>query len=115
MTLAQRYGLVKQPPKLLTEMQWEAVHAQSQAREDSTGECCICREHFGPGEQVLLSCSHSFHRDCLASFERWGERSLACMLHAQLPDQWRNCTVSRWVRRQKWEHGCMPPIILRSF
>lgn len=84
MTLAQRYGLVKQPPKLLNEMQWRAVHAKSQAREDSTGECCICREHFGPGEQVLLSCSHSFHRDCLASFERWGVRDLACVLHAQL-------------------------------
>ena len=84
MTLAQRYGLVKQPPKLLSGVQWRAVHAQSQAREDSTGECCICREHFGPGEQVLLSCSHSFHRDCLASFERWGLGTLACKLCAQL-------------------------------
>lgn len=93
MTLAQRYGVVKQPPKLLTEMQWRAVHAKSQAREDSTGECCICREHFGPGEQVLLSCSHSFHRDCLASFERWGVRVWhVCCMHSC--DQARNCSSS---------------------
>lgn len=33
--------------------------------------CSICMEAFGLRDQVLLSCSHTFHRSCLESFERY--------------------------------------------
>lgn len=36
----------------------------------SIGTCPICMEEFGLREQVLLSCSHLFHRSCIESFER---------------------------------------------
>ena len=70
-TLAQRHGLVKAPPAVLSEQEWLSMHARSQERQDSQHECCICREHFGLQEQVLLSCSHVFHKQCILSFERY--------------------------------------------
>ena len=71
-TLAQRRGLIKAPPRLLTEQQWSLSQARSAARQDSHRECSICCEHFGMEEQVLLSCSHVFHKQCITSFERYG-------------------------------------------
>ncbi|KAL3130514.1 hypothetical protein ABBQ38_008329 [Trebouxia sp. C0009 RCD-2024] len=71
LTLAQRHGLVKAPPRLLSEQQWLSTHAKSTARQDSQHECSICCEHFGLEEQVLLSCSHVFHKQCITSFERY--------------------------------------------
>ena len=47
------------------------MHAKSTARQDSHHECSICCEHFGMEEQVLLSCSHVFHKQCIISFERY--------------------------------------------
>lgn len=70
-TLAQRHGLVKAPPAVLSEQEWESMQAKSRDRQDSHHECCICREHFGLQEQALLSCSHVFHKQCILSFERY--------------------------------------------
>ncbi|DBA90567.1 TPA: RING finger protein 32 [Trebouxia sp. C0004] len=78
-TLAQRHGLVKAPPPLLSEQQWLSMHAKSTSRQDSQHECSICCEHFGMEEQVLLSCSHVFHKQCITSFERFA-RSRCCPL-----------------------------------
>ncbi|GIL96363.1 hypothetical protein Vretimale_2221, partial [Volvox reticuliferus] len=79
MTLAQHLGLIPRPPPLLTEDQWTEVHLRSRLRQDSAHECVICREEFQAGAQVLLSCSHTFHRHCLAAFERFS-RSKTCPL-----------------------------------
>ncbi|KAG2454100.1 hypothetical protein HYH02_001139 [Chlamydomonas schloesseri] len=79
MTLAQHLGLIPRPPPLLTEDQWTEVHLRSRLRQDSANECVICREEFQTGAQVLLSCSHTFHRHCLASFERYS-RAKTCPL-----------------------------------
>ncbi|GLI69340.1 hypothetical protein VaNZ11_013926 [Volvox africanus] len=79
MTLAQHLGLIPRPPPLLTEDQWTEVQLRSRLRQDSAHECVICREDFQDGAQVLLSCSHTFHRHCLASFERFS-RSKTCPL-----------------------------------
>lgn len=38
--------------------------------------CPICFESFGLREQVLLSCSHTFHRCCLDSFEAYQRREI---------------------------------------
>eukprot|EP00729_Bicosta_minor_P017275 gene17275-7377_t len=37
---------------------------------DSKRPCCICQERFGVHQQVLLSCTHVFHRACLRAFEQ---------------------------------------------
>ncbi|PNW78548.1 hypothetical protein CHLRE_09g392650v5 [Chlamydomonas reinhardtii] len=79
MTLAQHLGLIPRPPPLLTDDQWTEVHLRSRLRQDSANECVICREEFQTGAQVLLSCSHTFHRHCLASFERYS-RAKTCPL-----------------------------------
>ncbi|KAG2432541.1 hypothetical protein HXX76_008886 [Chlamydomonas incerta] len=79
MTLAQHLNLIPRPPPLLSEDQWSEVHLRSRLRQDSANECVICKEEFQTGAQVLLSCSHTFHRHCLASFERYS-RAKTCPL-----------------------------------
>ena len=80
---AQRLGLVRAPPNALTEDDWEIVKKQSRGRGDSQLPCPVCQEEFGikqqvrakktvnariqdlglsSGPQVLLSCSHVFHK-----------------------------------------------------
>jgi hypothetical protein len=51
-------------------MEWERCEQQAEERGDTTHPCSICREPFGVKEQVILSCSHMFHLDCITSFER---------------------------------------------
>ena len=55
-------GLVEGPSQLLTEEQWQKAKAKSNEREDSHQPCVICKEPFGLEQQVLLSCTHVFHR-----------------------------------------------------
>ncbi|GAQ90141.1 hypothetical protein KFL_006050035 [Klebsormidium nitens] len=74
LTLAQKYGLVAKPPPRLSVEEWEEAHKRSRARRDSRLPCPICRDEFRDGEQVLLSCSHVFHKTCLASFERYAQQ-----------------------------------------
>jgi hypothetical protein len=70
MTLAQKLGLVAPPPARLTQVEWQEAAQKARHRDDSTSECAICREAFKAEGQVILSCSHVFHKACLASFER---------------------------------------------
>ena len=73
LSLAERLGLVDAPAALLSETDWLAIKTRSNDRGDSLHPCPICQEAFTPllpsSQQVLLSCSHSFHRSCLHSFE----------------------------------------------
>jgi len=71
LTLAQKLGLVPAPPSKLTREEWMSVAEKSRGRQDSCSDCAICRESFRADAQVILSCSHVFHQDCLASFERF--------------------------------------------
>ncbi|CAJ1429701.1 unnamed protein product [Effrenium voratum] len=71
LTLAQRMGLVAPPAQPLTSEQWEQVKQASDQREDSTVPCSICLDDFRTRPQVILSCSHVFHGECLGSFERF--------------------------------------------
>jgi hypothetical protein len=77
-TLAQRLGLLPAPPAPLSERQWSQLEGQSEARKDSYEPCAICRQPFGTEEQLLLSCSHVFHTQCLLSFERFVRSSERC-------------------------------------
>ena len=90
-TLAQDLGLVAKPAPALTEAEWAAVQTSSTARGDSAveSECAICREPFHAQKQVLLSCTHVFHKVCLQNFER-----LCCASE-------RSCPICRHRKYQK--------------
>lgn len=56
------------PPKL-SEKGWSAILQRANERNIWERPCPICHVHFKLDDQVILSCSHVFHRDCLKSFE----------------------------------------------
>ncbi|CAM9582424.1 unnamed protein product [Ectocarpus sp. 4 AP-2014] len=89
MTLAQIRGLEKPPEPKLTPGEWRAVEAKALARGDEAAPCPICRESFRGERQVILSCSHVFHKACLLSFEKF------------LRAQERSCPLCRKVDYQK--------------
>ncbi|XP_072110147.1 RING finger protein 32 isoform X1 [Mobula birostris] len=74
LTLAQKMGLVEAPKEPLTANEWQLVKKRSVQQGDSAQPCAICREEFGLQQQVLLSCSHVFHRVCLQAFEKFSGR-----------------------------------------
>ena len=71
LSLAQKLGLVERPPSLLTAEEWQGIQRVSNKRLDSANPCPICKDHFHLQPQLLLSCSHIFHRSCLESYERF--------------------------------------------
>ncbi|KAK3597060.1 hypothetical protein CHS0354_022064 [Potamilus streckersoni] len=79
LTLAQKLGLVEAPAQRLTELEWQGIKARSNDRNDSDLPCVICKEDFGFQDQVLLSCSHVFHKACLQAFERYSGRKTCPM------------------------------------
>ncbi|XP_041817463.1 RING finger protein 32 [Chelmon rostratus] len=79
LTLAQKLGLVNSPAGRLTEDEWTHVKARSVQQGESALPCAICREEFLLQPQVLLSCSHVFHRACLQAFERFSGRKCCPM------------------------------------
>ncbi|XP_009682220.2 RING finger protein 32 [Struthio camelus] len=76
LTLAQKLGLVEPPPLPLTAEEWAKIKQRSIKHGDSIQPCAICREEFALQPQVLLSCSHVFHKACLKAFEKFaGKKS----------------------------------------
>jgi len=77
LNLAQLRGLEEKPKPKLTEKEWTDVEYDALLRGDVTGVCSICHEDLvvtggsGGEEQVILSCSHTFHAACIASFEKF--------------------------------------------
>nr|XP_061809765.1 RING finger protein 32-like [Nerophis lumbriciformis] len=78
-TLAQRMGLVALPPERLSEEEWTMVKVRSVQQRESEQPCAICKEAFRLQAQVLLSCSHVFHKACLQAFERFSGRKCCPM------------------------------------
>lgn len=70
LTLAQKRGLVNGPDKL-TKEQWENVFRNTIKRKDHEQPCPICQEYYTTTPQVILSCGHLFHLNCLTSFEKF--------------------------------------------
>ncbi|KAL2919973.1 RING finger protein 32 [Polyrhizophydium stewartii] len=71
LTLAEKLGLVPRPAERLTDQAWRSVKARAAQRGDMAHPCPICQEPFTLEDQLLLSCSHIFHRNCLESYERF--------------------------------------------
>ena len=63
-----------------------------QPLRSSSAPCAICREPFGVDAQVILSCTHVFHRACLASFERFvGAEKRSCPICRKASYERRGC------------------------
>jgi len=70
-TLAQKLGIVPGPPQCLSEAEWGELETRCARRKDSYEPCPICQQEFGTDMQLILSCSHVFHKECLEAFERF--------------------------------------------
>jgi hypothetical protein len=63
---------------------WKAIRREAKERTGARSTCAICREEFGleamDRAQVLTSCAHCFHEQCLRSFESFldGRRCPCC-------------------------------------
>jgi hypothetical protein len=111
LTLAECLGLVRPPPPPLGEDEWQGVKDRSSERDDSRQPCPICRDAFGVKQQVILSCSHVFHRACLQAFERHSGKK-CCPLCRQEKYQTRliyegakQCRIQAAVRIQSCWRG----------
>eukprot|EP01116_Phalansterium_solitarium_P021986 TRINITY_DN7083_c0_g1_i2.p1 TRINITY_DN7083_c0_g1~~TRINITY_DN7083_c0_g1_i2.p1 ORF type:complete len:197 (-),score=4.16 TRINITY_DN7083_c0_g1_i2:99-689(-) len=109
LTIEQELGW-EPKPEILTEADWKEIDLQSKNRKDATFPCAICKERFGVQEQVLLSCSHTFHSTCLSSYERFS-KSKTCPL----------CRKERYLTRKTKEGykvhrvDCSTKYVLLSF
>ncbi|XP_058579649.1 RING finger protein 32 isoform X7 [Neofelis nebulosa] len=119
LTLAQKLGLFEPPPLPLSSEEWEKVKQRSIMQGDSTQPCPICKEEFELRPQVLLSCSHVFHRACLQAFEKFankktcplcrknqyqtrvihdGARLFKVKCATRIQASWRGHVVRKWYR-----------------
>jgi len=101
-TLAQLRGLAPKPKEKLSKSDWDNLEYEAIKRGDASGACAICHETFGLDEQVILSCSHTFHRSCIASFERFlrtKERTCPVCRHASY--QKKITSIGSFIKRQE--------------
>ncbi|XP_041923230.1 RING finger protein 32 isoform X2 [Alosa alosa] len=119
LTLAQKLGLVETPRRRLSEAEWEQVKSRSVQEGDNTQPCVICKEEFCLQPQVLLSCTHVFHKACLKAFERYSGKKCCPMCRREqyetrvihegariyrekcvirIQAWWRGCVARRWYR-----------------
>ncbi|XP_044534561.1 RING finger protein 32 [Gracilinanus agilis] len=120
LTLAQKLGLTECPPLPLSTEEWEKVKERSIKQGDSMHPCSICREEFELQSQVLLSCSHVFHKACLQAFEKFtgkktcplcrkqqyqtrvihdGARLFKVKCATRIQAYWRGYIVRKWYRK----------------
>lgn len=75
LSLAQKRGLVQKPPEPLKSEQWYTIVETAKSRLKKSSSCSICMEQFGISTQVVLSCTHVFHKNCLNSFEKYNRNN----------------------------------------
>ena len=77
-TLAHRRGLIQHKAvaahETVSAIEWKAIEDGLKTRAVDA-YCPICMEAFKEGHEVLLSCSHIFHRQCLSAFEKFMNKS----------------------------------------
>ena len=84
-SLAEKLGIFETISKLkLGEAEWEDRKKSSLKRNDFSDPCAICKEHYSPKRQeVLLSCSHVFHKKCMQSFFKLSNKNTCPMCRTQ--------------------------------
>ncbi|XP_062848951.1 RING finger protein 32 isoform X2 [Trichomycterus rosablanca] len=119
LTLAQKLGLVAAPRRRLTADEWTEAKSRSIQEGDSAQPCAICADDFRLQPQVLLSCSHVFHKVCVRSLERFSGRKCCPLCRAEpyearvihdgarlhrekcavrIQARWRGHAVRKWYR-----------------
>lgn len=63
----------------LDENEWSQIKEKYKKREEYKEPCVICKESLGVQQQVLLSCTHTFHRKCLEVFEKFSGKKCCPM------------------------------------
>ena len=94
-------GLAPKPSPKLTIDEWSNLEYEAIKRGDAGSTCAICHDPFGEDEQVILSCSHTFHRGCIASFEKFlrtKERTCPICRHASY--QKKITSIGSFIKRQ---------------
>eukprot|EP00117_Sycon_ciliatum_P050535 scpid56561/ scgid35660/ RING finger protein 32 len=125
LTLAQKLGLEEQPSPCLSEGEWKQVKQKSSVRGDSEAPCPVCHDVFtAEKQQVILSCSHTFHLACLEAFEKFtaktrgGERT-ASSGHHGCPLCRRRDYEKRLIfdgeRSHLWKSACLIQAAWRSY
>ncbi|XP_049641256.1 RING finger protein 32 [Suncus etruscus] len=136
LSLAQKLGLLSPPPPPLSPASWEQVKQRSVVEGDSKRPCPICREEFELKPQVLLSCSHVFHRACLQAFEKFTNKK-SCplcrkdqyetrLIHdaaqlfrakcaTRIQACWRGHVVRRWYQHLRRIVPPSDPVLRRKF
>ena len=89
LSLSQRKGLTEKPTKSIVVdiSEWHGIECRLKDRNEAY--CPICMIGFKDGNEVLLSCSHIFHRACLVSFENFMDKKERC------------CPICRTMNYQK--------------
>jgi hypothetical protein len=89
-SLAEMRGLVAAPKReiAISKTEWDRIESKLDSRSDA--HCPICMIGFNQGSEVLLSCSHMFHKACLMSFENFVGKSAT-----------RSCPICRTNNYQK--------------
>ncbi|KAJ2995877.1 RING finger protein 32 [Globomyces sp. JEL0801] len=67
--LAEKLGIIPTVTKL-NGADWNEIKKQA-LKGSSQQVCMICQEPYQLQEQILLSCSHLFHRTCFESYEKF--------------------------------------------
>lgn len=77
-SLAEHRSLVAAPAKEVPILkgEWDRIESKLDSRLDA--HCPICMVGFNQGSEVLLSCSHVFHKVCLQSFENFMKTPVRC-------------------------------------
>lgn len=69
LSLAEKIGLEKIKEIPMTNSDWDKLEDKVIKKLDHKSDCPICLEKLMFKETTILSCSHVFHKPCLASYE----------------------------------------------
>ena len=138
LSLAEKYGLVEhQKSNKLSEIEWHEIKRLSNFRKSSSEPCSICKDFYNQfSHQVLLSCSHVFHRQCIFSFEKFsrkkqcplcrcvnyekrviyeGEKITSSKAALKIQSAWRGYQVRKTVKAATKNRPPNHPLLKRKF
>jgi hypothetical protein len=102
-TFAQRLGITEGPKHVPTTIislsKWEAI--EEKAGERNEAYCPICMVGYNQGSEVLLSCSHVFHRACIFSFEKFNNNKNNNNAANKANSEGNCCPICRCTNYQK--------------
>ncbi|RNA40205.1 RING finger 32 isoform X1 [Brachionus plicatilis] len=137
-TLAEKLGLVgiDDSRKQIGETEWNEIKIKYKNRQEFKEPCVICKEPLGINQQVLLSCTHTFHRNCLEMFEKHSgkkacpmcrkERYKARVVYdasryhknvsaSKIQAAWRGYLVRKWYKNYRKMVPPKNPILRKKF